>query len=80
MAKIHNSKQRMPFILKKSQIHRWLDPGLQKDEILDAIKPYDDNKMKAHTISRKFNQFQKGQTNVADICDKVQYPELQTLF
>jgi putative SOS response-associated peptidase YedK len=79
MAKIHNSKERMPFILDKSQIQRWLDPGLEKDGILNAIKPYDENKMKAHTISKKFNQFQKGGTNVADICEKVEYSELQKL-
>jgi putative SOS response-associated peptidase YedK len=79
MAKIHNSKERMPFILDKSEIHRWLDPGLKKEDILHFIKPYDENKMKAHTISRKFNQFQKGETNVADICERVDYPELQLL-
>jgi putative SOS response-associated peptidase YedK len=80
MAKIHNSKERMPFILDKSEIHRSLDPVIQKDDILNAIKPYDENKMNAHTISRKFNQFQKGETNVADICDRVEYSELQMRF
>jgi putative SOS response-associated peptidase YedK len=59
MAKIHNSKERMPFILDTSEIHRWLDPCLQKDDILHAIKPYDENKMKAHTISRSLTSFKR---------------------
>jgi putative SOS response-associated peptidase YedK len=32
MAKIHNSKDRMPFIFDKSEIDRWLEPGLKKDD------------------------------------------------
>jgi putative SOS response-associated peptidase YedK len=79
MAKIHNSKERMPFILHKNDMERWLDPGFKRDDIQNIIKPFDENKMKAHSINMRFNKFQKGDTNVADICEKVEYPELKDL-
>jgi putative SOS response-associated peptidase YedK len=59
MAKIDNTKKRMPFILNKGEIDRWLDPGVTKDDILHLIKPYYENKMKAHTISRSLTNFKR---------------------
>ena len=64
----------MPFIMDKEQIEKWLDPDLKNEDILHYIKPYDKEKMKAHSISRKFNYFQKEGTNVAEICERVEYP------
>jgi hypothetical protein len=32
----------MPLILDKNEMHRWLDPGLKKHDILHFIKRYDE--------------------------------------
>ena len=80
MEKIHNTKKRMPFILEKSQISAWLSPDLNQGQVTAMIRPFDESKMKAHSISRKFNYFQKETTNIPEICDFVDYPELQMLL
>lgn len=79
MEKIHNSKKRMPFILDKSQIQTWLS-DLKQEQITGIIRPFDETKMKAHSITRDFNYFQKGITNVPEISDFVDYPELKMLL
>jgi putative SOS response-associated peptidase YedK len=39
MSKIHNDKQRMPFILPKGTERDWLNTNLKENEITDLIKP-----------------------------------------
>lgn len=52
MARIHNSAKRMPVILPKVVERRWLDPTLPKNEIIRLMKPFDENLMIAHTVSK----------------------------
>ena len=47
MASIHNTKHRMPVILKPDQEMLWLNNLISPDEF---SKPFDDKLMKAHTI------------------------------
>ena len=75
MEKIHNSKKRMPFILQRDQIDTWLS-DIKPEQISAMIKPFDESKMQAHTISWKLNQFQREMTNIPEISDYVDYPEL----
>ena len=81
MEMIHNVKKRMPLILTIEDAHTWMNPGLSQDEIKNLIKPYDENRMKAHTISRKASNA-KEIRNFPEIQDPFNYPELtqQSLF
>lgn len=52
MARIHNTAQRMPFILKPENEMKWLDPERVKPEdIKELIVPYPEEKMRAETLS-----------------------------
>lgn len=81
MEEIHNLKKRMPLILSLENGLKWIDPTLPAPQIKDLIRPYDENGMKAHTISRKANNT-RNNNNVQEIKEKVFYSELNmgTLF
>ena len=52
MAKIHNSKMRMPVILTKADEPTWLREKLNENEIKDLMQPLDEKRMTAYTISK----------------------------
>jgi len=75
MKKIHNSKGRMPLILRPDMERQWLKPELMKDEIKNLILPLEDELMEAHTISKLITSRTESsnQERVVDVCE---YPEL----
>jgi len=75
MAKIHNSKERMPVILPQQAWNGWLDPGLSREQIEALLHPCPDNFLKAHTIDRAVGR-PGAATNHAGILEPVHYPEL----
>lgn len=75
MARIHNTKQRMPVILPKEQWSQWLEPSLTKEQIEQMLLPCDDKKMKAYPISKRITT-RGADTNVAQIREPFTYPEL----
>jgi len=79
MASIHNSKKRMPLILHPKKEKEWLNSQLNRDDIVQLIRPLDENLMTAHTISKKINS-PKTEKNTPDIQEPYIYPELNTLF
>jgi putative SOS response-associated peptidase YedK len=52
MEKIHNSKKRMPLILTGDAMQQWIDPTINKERITDLMRPFDEKKMLAYTISK----------------------------
>lgn len=46
MAKIHNTKERMPVILKSDQIQQWLSPSLSASEIKPMLQACDNDFLK----------------------------------
>lgn len=56
MAKIHNSKRRMPVILSKDNEQQWLQNGFSEASIASFSVPYDENKMIAHTVGRLISE------------------------
>lgn len=78
METIHNLNKRMPLILSANNEKKWIDPRLTAAEITDLIKPYTDSDMTAYTVSQKVNNA-KNNRNVAEIIEKVEYPELGLL-
>jgi putative SOS response-associated peptidase YedK len=81
MEMIHNVKKRMPLIMGIEDAQSWLQPGLSQEEIKSLMKPYDENRMKAHTISRTASNAKEFR-NFPEIMNPFIYPELtqQTLF
>lgn len=77
MSYIHNSKLRMPFIIDKERLPFWLkSEELADSEVLSMVKPYSENEMAAHTISRDFNS-RKTITNIPEITTAVTYDGLK---
>ena len=75
MAKIHNTKQRMPVILPKEQWQAWLNPSLPKEQMEEMLAPCPDNHMKAYPISKLITT-RGADTNVPQIKEPFHYPEL----
>ena len=75
MAKIHNTKKRMPVILRQGQWSTWLDPTLNKEQIADMLLPCTDAEMEAHTVSKLITT-RGADTNVPEVIQEEVYPEL----
>ena len=75
MEKIHNLKKRMPLILHQKDEAAWVNPDLPRAEIAELIKPFPQEKMEAHTISKDANSTRNNR-NVPEILEPVAYPEL----
>jgi putative SOS response-associated peptidase YedK len=76
MAKIHNSKLRMPVILREEYEKIWLDESLKKEEILAFQDPFSESEMGAHTISKLITSRDQN-SNVPEIMDEVMFPEIE---
>ncbi len=79
MEKIHNLKKRMPLILDLDDSYKWIDKKLNLQEVKNLIKPYESNKMSAHTISKTAN-YARMNRNLPEIMNEVIYPELDESF
>ncbi len=66
---IHN---RMPAILLPEQEKLWLDPEIPVADLLEEIKPYPEDMMKAYPVSKKVNSVYE---NHPDLIVEVHYPE-----
>ena len=49
---VHNNKKRMPVFIAPEDEKTWLTKGLSKDQVLQMCQPYEDNTMRAYTISK----------------------------
>jgi len=83
MEVIHNKKKRMPVILPRKAERKWLNIGKGRDRIAAFLLPYDENDMKAHTVSRLVSM-PKSVKDVPQAVEPFDYPELKlkqdTLF
>ena len=74
MEKIHNTKRRMPVILKPEDEKKWLS-NLNKDAAKALLKPYE-GKLKAFTVSKLITE--KGaDNNVPAVMEPFDYKELK---
>ena len=78
MEKIHNSKMRMPLILNRKDEKDWVNPELPDELVKKLIKPFDENKMRAYTVSQFVNSTRNNR-NVPEAIEPVEYPELVVL-
>jgi putative SOS response-associated peptidase YedK len=75
MKKIHNTKQRMPVILKKEEENKWLDESLNREEISIMLSAYDDKLMEAYPVSRLLTTKGTRQDD-PHVIEKTEYKEL----
>ena len=52
MELVHNSKKRMPLIIKPENALKWLDNNLDEEQIKSFLKPFDAAKLKARPIKK----------------------------
>jgi len=76
METIHNTKKRMPVILRRDDEQKWIRSSFKKEEALSLLVPYDEQEMEAFTISRLITT--KGRSpNVPEVLAPFAYPELR---
>lgn len=76
MAKIHNSKKRMPLIIPVAYEKQWIDPALERKEIEALIIPDQQDHFEAWSISKRItDRHQPG--NVPEVMQPFSYPELK---
>jgi len=82
--KIHNKKNnlgeyRMPLILDERDEFDWLDTHSQIQQVNDLLSSFTNKEFQSYTVSKDvMNSHVK--SDYSDILNKVDYPELQTLF
>ncbi|MCK4902002.1 MAG: SOS response-associated peptidase [Thermoplasmatales archaeon] len=78
MAKIHNKKKRMPAILNKEDEQKWISNTINKEELMNLLKPFNEIEMEAYTISKLITA--KGvDPNVPGVLKPFQYNNLEPL-
>jgi len=60
MAKIHNTKKRMPVILNEIEERAWIDPDLSTEKSLSYLKPFDEKLMIVEEIDKALFIRKKG--------------------
>src|SRR5690606_13455781 len=75
LAKIHNTKKRMPVILPEEQERAWLADGLSTAEIISLLQPFPAAQMEAYTISRLITA-RTANRNCPEVQAPFVYPEL----
>jgi len=79
-AKVHNTKFRQPVLLRREFENDWLKDDLNENNIKEIINVnYPEDELETYPISRDLFST-KIDSNRFDIAEKVNYPELNTLF
>ncbi|MCO4293049.1 SOS response-associated peptidase [Solitalea sp. MAHUQ-68] len=78
MAKIHNTKKRMPVILPRELEDNWLKNDLAVEGINSFLLPYENERTLAYSIDKKV--IVSDQANTPKVFEKVDYPELALLM
>ena len=75
METIHNTKKRMPLILRREDEKAWISADLSMKDTNELIRPFDQRDMEAFTISTAANNVRNNR-NIPEIMNPVNYPEL----
>lgn len=71
LAEIHNTKRRMPVILRPEDERKWLS-DIPVEEAASLLAPYDEKAMEAHTVSKLITT-RDIPTNVPEVMSPFQY-------
>lgn len=76
MELIHNTRKRMPVILRHEDEKIWLNQDLDREAIKALLNPYDEKEMEGYTVSKLISS-RKANTNVPEVIEKYRYEELE---
>jgi putative SOS response-associated peptidase YedK len=80
LAEIHNQKKRQPVILSPDKEQLWLNNTLDEPGIFECIQDdYDDKALESYPVHKKLHK-PLVDSNVPDILEPFDYPDLNTLF
>jgi putative SOS response-associated peptidase YedK len=65
---------RMPIIIKRSDYHRWLEPGNEEHPPVDLLLPFDSDKMKAVRVDTRINNVRNDEPSLCDPVDDAGIP------
>jgi putative SOS response-associated peptidase YedK len=77
LERIHNTRKRMPVMLRQSDERKWLEKDLERDAIDAFLKPYDASQMQAHTVSRLIST-KRVNTNIPEVMREFTYEGLDS--
>ncbi|MFC1970723.1 SOS response-associated peptidase [Chloroflexota bacterium] len=76
MERIHNTRKRMPVILRHEDEQRWLASETDTEQIASLLSPYDDREMDAYTVSPLISR--RGEnTNIPEVMQNRRYKGLE---
>ncbi len=75
LARIHNTRERMPVILKHDDEKKWLSSDLEMQDIASMLTSYDEHEMEAYPVSRLISSRGRN-TNVPEVMAPYRYNEL----
>lgn len=78
IAKVHNSKKRMPLILPKDKEPDWLDPKSDEKVLKDIMQPYGSSYMKVYPVANKLHNLGYNTTDMT-VTELFNYPGLPAL-
>lgn len=78
LAQVHNTRQRMPVILRKEHESRWLDADVDDAEIRSMLQSYDAHDMQAYAVAKAVSKFGLNTVD-PDVAVERHYPELPVL-
>jgi putative SOS response-associated peptidase YedK len=76
LARIHNSKKRMPLILPPGRERDWIERDLGREDIQHLIQPLDENFLEAYSISKRITS-RTLSSNVPEVMEPHEYPGLK---
>jgi putative SOS response-associated peptidase YedK len=77
LERIHNTRKRMPVILREVDETNWLEKDLDRTAIDSLLEPYDASQMQAHTVSRLIST-KRANTNVPEVMTEFTYEGLDS--
>ena len=76
LARIHNTRKRMPVMLRHEDEKKWLNLEVDSREVDAMLVPYDDREMEAYTVSRLLSS-KKANSNTPEVMIPFAYEELE---
>ena len=76
LERIHNTRKRMPVMLRPEDEAKWLEKDLDETVIDGLLEPYDASQMQAHTVSRLIST-KRANTNVPEVMKEFTYEGLE---
>jgi putative SOS response-associated peptidase YedK len=75
LERIHNTRKRMPVILRQEDETKWLEEDLDRTAIDSLLGPYDATQMQARTVSKLIST-KRANTNVPEVMTEFTYEGL----